>query len=233
MRGGIPVALMEGGPIHSHITTRIHMARTHFTRTVIGGSLAFALAAALPMLSARAQERSSLAFTTARVTINGTSNVHAYSASTTAVRVTRVKLAAGVAGPEFWDAVVKPGGIEAFDISVAAAKLSSPKEGLDKNMHKALKVEQFPEITFRLLRLETLAGRGLRATGMLKIAGVEREIGLELTTQRRDTGLTVKGSVKLLMTDFNITPPKAMLGMLKTDPKVTVSFETVLAVPLT
>jgi hypothetical protein len=39
--------------------------------------------------------------------------------------------------------------------------------------------------------------------------------------------------VSLLMTDFGITPPVALLGMLKTDPKVTVSFETVLTVPLT
>ena len=35
------------------------------------------------------------------------------------------------------------------------------------------------------------------------------------------------------MTDFGITPPKAMLGMLKTDPKVTVTFETVLAIAAT
>ena len=35
------------------------------------------------------------------------------------------------------------------------------------------------------------------------------------------------------MTDFGITPPKAMLGMFKTDPKVTVTFETVLAMPPT
>ena len=34
--------------------------------------------------------------------------------------------------------------------------------------------------------------------------------------------------VPLLMTDFAIEPPKAMLGMLKTDPKVTVTFEIVL-----
>jgi hypothetical protein len=39
--------------------------------------------------------------------------------------------------------------------------------------------------------------------------------------------------VPLLMTDFGIAPPKAMLGMLKTDPKVTVTFETMLSVPLT
>jgi hypothetical protein len=35
------------------------------------------------------------------------------------------------------------------------------------------------------------------------------------------------------MTDYGIAPPKAMLGMLKTDPRVTVSFEAVLSVPLT
>jgi len=35
------------------------------------------------------------------------------------------------------------------------------------------------------------------------------------------------------MTDFGIKPPTAMLGMLKTDPKVGIAFETVLAVPRT
>ena len=33
--------------------------------------------------------------------------------------------------------------------------------------------------------------------------------------------------------DYGIAPPKAMLGMLKTDPKVTVTFETVLMIPVT
>ena len=39
--------------------------------------------------------------------------------------------------------------------------------------------------------------------------------------------------VDLLMTDYGVTPPKAMLGLLKTDPKVTVTFETVVAIPTT
>jgi hypothetical protein len=42
----------------------------------------------------------------------------------------------------------------------------------------------------------------------------------------------VNGSVDLNMTDFGITPPKAMLGMLKTDPKVTVQLEAVLSTEL-
>jgi hypothetical protein len=35
------------------------------------------------------------------------------------------------------------------------------------------------------------------------------------------------------MTDYGIKPPTAMLGLLKTDPKITVTFEAVLSVPLT
>ena len=196
-----------------------------------GVALAVALGA---VVAAGPQAARPLTIDTARITIAGTSNIHAYTASTTAVRVTRVALAGGVAGPAFWDAVVKPGALEAFDVAIPAAQLSSPKEGLDKNMHKALKVQEHPDITFRLTAVEPGAGSGaLKARGVLRIAGVEREVVLDLQTERHDTTLTVKGKLNLLMTDYGIKPPTAMLGMLKTDPKVTVAFETVLAVPLT
>ena len=68
---------------------------------------------------------------------------------------------------------------------------------------------------------------------MLQIAGVEREVAIDITTKRRGRDAHGQGRSGLLMTDYGIKPPKAMLGMLKTDPKVTVTFETVLAVPLT
>lgn len=54
---------------------------------------------------------------------------------------------------------------------------------------------------------------------------------LDLVAEREQDRLRVKGSVALLMTDFGIAPPTAMLGMLTTDPKVTVIVETVLAIP--
>ena len=107
------------------------------------------------------------------------------------------------------------------------------REGIDKNMYKALKVTEFPHITFRLIRFDGGEPGTLRATGVLKIAGVEREVTLNLKTERHDATFTVKGAVTLLMTDYGITPPKALLGMLKTDPKITVTFETVLALPQT
>ena len=181
---------------------------------------------------ATAQTKAPLALDTARVTIAGSSNIHEYTATSTTARVVRVKVGAVAGGAAFWDEVVRPGVLEAFELVIPAASLSSPKAGLDKNMHKALKVEQHADIAFRLARLEGPAD-ALRAVGTLRIAGVEREVVLTLKTERRDAALIVRGQLPILMTDYGIKPPTAMLGMLKTDPKVTVSFEAILAVPLT
>ena len=169
-----------------------------------------------------------LAIATARITIAGTSNVHDYTATTTDARVTRAQLGGGATGDGLWDEAQKPGGLEAFDIAIAAASLKSPKEGIDKNMHKALKVKEHADITFSLKRIEGTPD-ALQAVGTLRIAGVERDVTLPLTTVRKGVTLVVTGAIDVLMPDFGIAPPKAMLGMVKTDPKVTVSFEVVLA----
>ena len=206
------------------------MRRQRAVRLLAGSTLVAFLA-----MGAIGVAQSPLAIDSGRVTLAGTSNIHAYTASTTKVRVTRAKIAAVPAGGDFWDNALKPGVIEAFEIAIPAATLASPKGDLDKNMQKALKAEQFPEITFKLLRFEPKADAAgsHRAIGTLKIAGVEREVALVITTKRTGATLTVQGSLDLLMTDYGITPVKALMGMLKTDPKVTVTFETVLAIPLT
>ena len=144
-----------------------------------------------PCLAPRAiaSAEAPLALDSARVTIAGTSNVHEYTASTTEVRVTRVQLGAAVAGADFWENALKPGAVEAFEIAIPAATLSSPKDGLDKNMHKALKVDRStPTSLSACVRFEPKpnAPARSRAIGMLQIAGVEREVALDITTKRKD-----------------------------------------------
>lgn len=203
------------------------MTRHIGSRSIAGLAL---LGAAYVAFTPGVAAQAALALGSTRITINGTSNVHAYTASTTSARVTRVQVAAALAGPNFWQAIVAPGSLEAFEIAVPAATLASDKEGLDKNMHKALKAAEFKEITFRIKSLQTRAGTGaLRALGVLTIAGVSKDVTLDLTALRAGSNLSITGELPLLMTDYGITPPKAMLGMMKTDPKIVIRLELVLA----
>jgi polyisoprenoid-binding protein YceI len=209
--------------------TRLHSSYSD-PHTLTGAAIILSLL--LPTLPLHAAD-GALQLDSARVTLSGASNVHPYEASTRTVRVTRLQVAPA-GGDSTLDALTVPGAIEAFEIAIPAASLTSPREGLDKNMHKALRVQQFADITFRLLRLEPAsAPSAFRAIGTLAIAGVTRDVALDLTIQKIGATLTVKGTLPLLMTDYGITPPKAMLGMLKTDPNVTVTFETVFSIPTT
>lgn len=209
------------------------MTLRHFAATTSAAALAMGLT--LVATVAAQDTTTPLAVKTAKVTVDGTSNVHDWTASTATVRVTRAKLAAGVGGPGFWDAVVKPGAVEAFEVTIPAAKLTSPRSGLDKNMHKALNVEQHPDILFRLKGLTAKAGTpgAFTATGTLRVAGVDKDVSLDITLGRSAQALVVKGTTKLLMTDFGIEPPSALFGTVRSAPEVTISFQTVLSSPLT
>jgi polyisoprenoid-binding protein YceI len=200
-----------------------------FIRSSVGSAVALTVTLAAGAVGVA---QSPLAIDTARITIAGTSNIHDYTASTTTARVTRVRLGSAVAGDAFWDEVQKPGGLEAFDISITAGSLKSTKEGLDKNMYKALKVKEHPEITFSLARIEGQPG-ALNAIGTLRIAGAEREVTLPLKTVRKGEKLAVSGTLGVLMTDYGIAPPKAMMSMVKADPKITITFEVLLGLVTT
>jgi hypothetical protein len=207
------------------------MKRVTLSR-LVAGTIVIASVVTATTVAVAQQAPSSLGVASGRVSIAGTSNIHPYTASTTSLRVRGAMLAIDTANPAFVAELAKPGVLQDFEIAVSAATLVSGKDGLDKNMHKALKVQQHPDITFRLNRLDAAGAPGaLRAAGVLTVAGVERAVAFDLTVQLSGSTLSVKGGVPLVMTDYGITPPKAMLGMLKTDPKVTVTFEASFIVP--
>lgn len=191
--------------------------------------IAATVAAAAVTVTA-AEQAVPLKIAAAKVTITGTTNVHGYTASSTTVRLTSAKT--GAFDGDLWTLAQKPALVEAFAIAIPAASLHSPKDGIDKNMHKALKADKVADITFTMKSM-TKNGAGLRAVGMLSIAGVAKEVTLDLAVQRSGSNLSVIGEIPLLMTDYGVTPPKAMMGMMRTDPKVVIRLELTLAAATT
>ena len=184
-------------------------------------------AAVFAATTTTAQAPAPLAVGSAKVTVTGTTNVHGYTAETTKVQLSGVKT--GAFDGDLWALVEKPALVEAFGIVIPAASLHSTKDGIDKNMHKALNVAEHKDITYRVTSIQPRGAAGaLRANGTLTIAGVSKAVALDLTVQRAGSNLSVVGEIPLLMTDYGVKPPKAMMGMMRTDPKITIRIELVL-----
>lgn len=199
-------------------------------RPGLRGSLAVAMTLVAGI--AYAQD-SPVVVSSAKVTVFGTSTVLDWSATTNKAQTRNVKVTRDLPGGDFfWVGVIQPGAVESFEVVVPVAALQSDRDEFTADMHVALKADVHRDIVFTLARMEKKPG-GVMAFGTLQVAGVEKDIVLPLVTTLRDGKLLVMGSVDLLMTDFGITPPTAMMGVLKTDPKITIAFETVLAKPTT
>jgi hypothetical protein len=62
--------------------------------------------------------------------------------------------------------------------------------------------------------------------GSLRIAGQERPVRVPVVVQQqRDGSLRAQGALPILMTDYGITPPTALFGVLRTDNRIVVKFD--------
>ena len=117
------------------------------------------------------------------------------------------------------------------ELNMPVINILSGDEKLDDNMYDALKVDEYPTISFRMEEAGIMSTIGddsvkITITGALTVAGIEKTIEMPvLVTLRSDGMVGISGTKQLLMTDFDIEPPSLMFGLLETDDKVTIHFE--------
>ena len=105
---------------------------------------------------------------------------------------------------------------------------------MDKKTWGALKSEEFSDITcslkdFDIQKADTKYT--ITANGEMTIAGSTKPLTITINAKFLEDGsLKFTGSKALKMTDFDVTPPKALLGTLKTGDDITIDF-TVLMKP--
>lgn len=100
---------------------------------------------------------------------------------------------------------------------------------MDNKTYNALKADDHPTIQFQLNKITLQATNQLLASGQLTIAGKAKsvEFPVEYTTQSNQK-IQFKGAYTLKMTDYNMDPPTALMGSIKTGDEVTVRFSCLL-----
>jgi len=102
---------------------------------------------------------------------------------------------------------------------------------MNRDMYEALKEEDHKNIRFLLesVKFDQYIDQTealFRARGFLQVAGVENRISLTVRVNKIDENLYhLQGSKQILMTDFDIEPPQALLGLVQTKDKLTVEFD--------
>ncbi len=120
--------------------------------------------------------------------------------------------------------------IHRIDFTCNAEDIKSHKRIMENKMHEALKEKEFPQITFKLKNPENIhtGVENVMVKGKLTIAGKTKEVQFPSVVRfTNETNLSVTGEIPLKLSDFNIEPPTAMMGALKTgyDIKIKYNFE--------
>ncbi|HEX4469342.1 MAG TPA: YceI family protein [Gemmatimonadaceae bacterium] len=124
--------------------------------------------------------------------------------------------------------------VRGVQVRVPAYALTCGRSQMDNIMYKALRADDEPECrqivgNFDLVTREPGDPQGsLVMQGTLRVAGRERVVRVPVDVQQqRDGSLRAQGALPILMTDYGITPPKALFGVLRTDNRLVVKFDLI------
>ncbi|MFN1836137.1 YceI family protein [Balneola sp. MJW-20] len=116
-------------------------------------------------------------------------------------------------------------GIQSLVFTVVVDQIKSGKGMMDKKTKGALKEKKNPEITFNLSEVSEMSADSIMANGELTIAGVTKTVQIKAAYMVNDDGsVTFNGTQPINMTDYEVDPPTAMLGSIKTGEDVQVHF---------
>lgn len=107
---------------------------------------------------------------------------------------------------------------------------------MEKDMFKALKEKEYPLIHYQINRVQSIKMKKIQTrkhyyldtSGTLQVAGVDRDIEMVVEVEFMENGIRAIGMKSILMTDFNVTPPTALLGLIKAHNKVKFFFNLLL-----
>jgi polyisoprenoid-binding protein YceI len=118
-------------------------------------------------------------------------------------------------------------GINSLSFDIPVKGLKSGKSSMDDNTYEALKEEDHPVIKYEFRSMDNVKVDGNTTTmstkGALTIGGVTKIVNMNVKADT-STGIAFSGDITFKMSVFEIDPPTAVFGTIKTGDQVTIKF---------
>ncbi len=117
-------------------------------------------------------------------------------------------------------------------ISVSVRSMDCGNAVMNNDMYEAMRADSFPSIRYELISARTLsadtASMMIQAHGIMRIKEVSQRIEMPVILQSVDRStIRVRGRKRLAMSDFRISPPSALFGLIKANDELTVHFDLI------
>jgi len=117
--------------------------------------------------------------------------------------------------------------INSLSFNVQVKSLKSGKSAMDDNTYEALKEDDHPIITYKFKSMDNVKVEGNTTTmdtkGILTIGGVSKIVNMKVKADTKN-GIAFNGDITFKMSVFEIDPPTAVFGTIKTGDEVTIKF---------
>lgn len=156
--------------------------------------------------------------------IDGTSNVRDWDADVKTVNATFVLSQFDLSDLSS----LTPDHFKTMELSIPVEDIESDSGRLTRNLQGYLEVDDHPYITFKMNGIDSVSVNGnsaeITANGVINAAGVDHETTMNVTATINDGKVTFSGTQELLMTDFGIDPPTAMLGSIRARDEISIIY---------
>ena len=154
--------------------------------------------------------------------IEGSSNVNAFTCKSDRVRG-QARVSTNIAGAQ----------ATSVEVIIPVKGLDCGQRQMNRDMYRTLKADDFPEIQFELIQAYIVGDAPvegnsylIRVEGELTVAGETRHVAFEALGEMGATNkYKIRGKKDILMTDFGLEPPTALLGLVKARDELVVHFE--------
>ncbi|WMN12333.1 YceI family protein [Marivirga salinae] len=117
--------------------------------------------------------------------------------------------------------------INSLSFNIPVESLKSGKSGMDDNTYEALKADDHPVIKYEFRSMDNVKVEGNTTTmstkGALTIGGVTKIVNMNVKANASD-GVAFSGDITFKMSVFEIDPPTAVFGTIRTGDQVTIKF---------
>jgi len=120
-------------------------------------------------------------------------------------------------------------------LNMPVSDIESDSRRLTRNLQDYLKGDDHPYIKFNLKSIENVEAEDnnsavVTAIGVINAAGVDHEVTMTVNASVNDGTVTFSGTQDLLMTDFGIDPPTAVMGTVRARDEIQIIYSLTFSV---